>query len=545
MSNDLLYPLRSAAKLPPRAAHSHNSAPITEPLEGRRLLAAAPGPVTLPDNPAGTVFIDVGGVAPIADVTGATAWAPDAGFSGGKRIAPRKFAVEGTEDDALYASRRQGDFTYTLPVADGRYTLSMMFVDTVKKGGKRVFNVFAENALLEQNVDVAARVGARNALTITHDVTVSGGALDLAFVGVKGKAVVSAISLAPAADVPDTDVPGAGETGAGETGGTAGTAPAPTSPAQIKWAAGPKAPAPRVEPGGIQVGEKLYIWGGFTGGDNYEAQDRMDVFDMSTQTWSPRRPSPAPPTHAALATDGRYIYAAGGQYGGGIPGRPSSDVWRYDTVDDLWTRDALPDLPEARYGGAMSLVDNKLYFFAGNRPDRVTVAHDLWVLDLNNAGAGWVAKASLPNGLSGDHISAAVVNGVIYAVGGEHGHAATEDDDAPYIQHAFLLAYDPRTDAWTRKADLPVASSHAESGTLVIDGKIVVLGGQIDDIKVTANTRLYDPATDTWSLPTPLPEDRKGGVAGYLNGKVFYTNGQRDGDWRVSTTTWVGTLTGL
>jgi N-acetylneuraminic acid mutarotase len=246
-----------------------------------------------------------------------------------------------------------------------------------------------------------------------------------------------------------------------------------------------------------------------------------------------------------VATDGRYIFAAGGQYGGGIPGRPSSDVWRYDTVDDLWTRDVLPDLPEDRYGGAMSFTDNKLYFFGGDRPDRVTVANDLWVLDLNNVNAGWVSKASLPDGLSGDHISAAVVDGVIYAVGGEHGHAATQDDDAPYIQHDFLMAYDPRTDAWTRKADLPEGISHAESGTLVINGKIVVLGGQIDDIQVTADVRVYDPASDTWSLLTPLPEDRKGGVAGYLDGKLFYTNGQRERDWHVSTTTWIGTLTGL
>jgi N-acetylneuraminic acid mutarotase len=543
MSNDLCFPLRSAPSLPRRVSGCRRHAVLPEALEGRRLMAVTAGagdPVSLPDNPAGTMFVDVGALAPLTDVTGTTAWAPDAGFSGGKRVRG-KLSVEGTEDDAIFASRRQGDFTYALPLADGEYTVSLLFVDTVKKAGKRVFHVYAEGGVLEQDLDVVARAGRRTALTVTHDVTVSGGTLDLAFIGVHGKAVLSGISVAPAA--PDAAPPATG--GGGESGGTAAKPPAARNPAELKWAAGPKAPAPRVEAGGIQVGDKLYMWGGFTGGDNYEAQDRMDVLDLATLTWSPRRPSPAPPTHAALATDGRYIYAAGGQYGGGIPGRPSSDVWRYDTVDDVWTKGVLPDLPEARYGGAMSLVDNKLYFFAGNRPDRVTVAHDLWVLDLNNADAGWATKAPLPKGLSGDHISAAVVNGIIYAVGGEHGHAATEDDDAPYIQHDLLMAYDPVADAWTRRADLPQAISHAESGTLVVNGKIVVLGGQIDDIKVTAETRVYDPVTNVWSLLTALPEDRKGGVAGYFDGKLFYTGGQRDGDFHVATNTWVGTLTGL
>src|SRR5687767_9185993 len=109
--------------------------PLPETLEGRRMLAASPAPqanpVTLPDNPAGTIFIDVGNPSPLVDVAGTTTWAPDAGFSGGKLVR-RKLAVEGTEDDALFATRRQGDFTYMVPVPDGQYALSLLFVDTAR-----------------------------------------------------------------------------------------------------------------------------------------------------------------------------------------------------------------------------------------------------------------------------------------------------------------------------------------------------------------------------------------------------------------------------
>lgn len=115
----------------------------------------------------------------------------------------------------------------------------------------------------------------------------------------------------------------------------------------------------------------------------------------------------------------------------------------------------------------------------------------------------------------------------------------------PAQVHAYPMEHNPATNVWTRKADLPQASSHMGSATLVVNGKIVALGGQIDDIKVTAAVRSYNPTTNAWSSPASLPERRKGGVAGYYNGKLFYTGGQRDGDELVSTATWIGTLAGL
>ena len=530
---------------PSRVTTGRRTRAVAEPLEARRLMRASID--LMADDPAAVqaqtadraVHVDVGSVEPFVDSAGSTTWAADAGFIGGKSTRGG-FAVEGTEDDVLFASRRVGNFAYSLPAADGGYVLSLLFVDTVKRAGKRTFDVTAEGRVIEDDLDVVARAGRRTALVVNHAVTVSGGALEVAFTSAKGKAVLSGLSLMPAAAAAPTPSPEPTPAPAPER------APSPPGPASLAWEDAETAPVSRVEAGGIQVGTSLYIWGGYRRGGGYEVNDRFDVFDMATRTWAARRPSPAPETHAALATDGRYIYAAGGQYGGGLSGTPSADTWRYDTLDDTWSSTALPDLPEARYGGGMGLLDNKLYFFAGNRPDRTTVAQDLWALDLGNPSAGWVAKAPLPPGLSGDHISAAVADGRLYAVGGEHGHAADESDtDAPYIQHRFLMAYDPATDVWTRKADLPDASSHHEAATLVVNGKIVVLGGQNDDIKVTSAVRLYDPADDTWSLLAGLPQRRKGGVAGYLDGQLFYTGGQRDGDWLVSTDTWVGEVTGV
>ena len=181
---------------------------------------AGAGDVLAPVNAAGTIYVDAGNPAPFIDAAGATTWGADTGFLGGKRVRGR-FAVAGTADSLLFATRRQAKaFAYSVPAADGNYTLSLLFVDTVKKPGKRLFNVDAEGQRVENSLDIAARVGRRTALVTTHNVTVTGGTLDLAFTAVKGKAAVSGFSLVPA------------------VGHTPGPAPvAPVAPANLSAAA--------------------------------------------------------------------------------------------------------------------------------------------------------------------------------------------------------------------------------------------------------------------------------------------------------------------
>ena len=318
---------------------------------------------------------------------------------------------------------------------------------------------------------------------------------------------------------------------------------APVAPS-IEWSDGADAPIARVEPGAVQVGGKLYVIGGYVD-DDLAATRRFDVLDLAAQTWAamPEPPVGVPETHGAWAADETSFYIAGGQIGGSIPGVATAAVWRYDTVAEAWS--SLPALPEGRYGGAMAYLGGTLYFFGGDRPDRTTVSADVWALDVRAPQAGWVPKASLP--LPGDHISAAAAGGKVYAVGGEHGHAGALGDDADYIQHDYLFAYDPAADAWTRLADLPEASSHAEATTLSVNDRVLVLGGQIADHHITRTVRLYDPLTDAWTQLDPLPDKRKGGAAAWFGGKLYFTNGQNDPDdgHVISRDTWIGTVTGL
>lgn len=497
--------------------------PLIETLESRRLFADAAGFAARIDfTPAGSLpadgFVADSG-ATFADRGNGLQYGWDADNSANFR--DRGAADADRLYDTVASMQLVGDRTWELAVpAPGEYDVHVLSGDPVYTNGK--YAIDAEGVAAVRGKPTTQQ----HFIDHTVRVTVTDGRLTLSNAAGSFNNRLNFIEVTYAGPA---------------------TTPAPASAQTTGWSdTGADAPIRRVEPGATQVGSRLYVIGGFINQD-LDSTRRFDVLDLTTMQWSqlPDPPAGVPETHGAWAHDdaGASFFIAGGQIGGSIPGVATNAVWRYDVAAGSWS--SLPTLPEARYGGAMSYLDGKLYFFGGDHPDRVTISNKLWVLDLANLRAGWADKASLP--LGGDHIGTAVIGGKIYAVGGEHDHSALPHDDAQYIQHNYLLAYDPATDTWARKADLPKGSSHCEATTLSVNGKIVVLGGQIAERHITDTVRVYDPMTDSWAFLAPLPDARKGGAAAYFNGSLYFTNGQNDPDEGhvISRTTWVGVAPGL
>ena len=79
--------------------------------------------------------------------------------------------------------------------------------------------------------------------------------------------------------------------------------------------------------------------------------------------------------------------------------------------------------------------------------------------------------------------------------------------------------YDPETDTWTRKADMPTPRNvHAAS---VVNGKIYVIGGSPDASRVEE----YDPKTDTWTRKANLPTPRGTLSCSVVNGYIYAIGG--------------------
>lgn len=132
-------------------------------------------------------------------------WGADRYFSHGFSV-PRSEQVTNTKDPEMFQSERFGHFSYTIPVADGRYTVSLWFAETwfgaEKPGaggaGSRVFDVYCNGLALLRNFDVfKAAGGAQRAVEKSfHGVTPNAlGKIELSFVPVVNYASINALEV--------------------------------------------------------------------------------------------------------------------------------------------------------------------------------------------------------------------------------------------------------------------------------------------------------------------------------------------------------------
>jgi N-acetylneuraminic acid mutarotase len=156
------------------------------------------------------------------------------------------------------------------------------------------------------------------------------------------------------------------------------------------------------------------------------------------------------------------------------------------------------------------------------------------VMAYNVATNTWTYRSSLPARLAGSN-GAGVINGKIYVSGGYSNYGG----DFP---GRSLLLYDPATNTWTPKRDIPVAKSvpgdpysdnyyaMGNGVTGVIGGKLYVVSGcfQSQDPWGYFETCSplffrYNPATNGWTrLPNPFPPDAIGPTIGGVIAGKFY-----------------------
>jgi N-acetylneuraminic acid mutarotase len=135
----------------------------------------------------------------------------------------------------------------------------------------------------------------------------------------------------------------------------------------------------------------------------------------------------------------------------------------------------------------------------------------------------WSTAASM--GTRRDNPGSAAFNGKIYVFGGRTRNA---DGSTPVPILNTTEMYDPATNTWTAKANMPTARRTMVVGTL--NGRAQVMGGEImpDGGAFPANEE-YDPTTDTWRALKPMQTPRHGAAAGTINGAVYVAGGGPQG----------------
>ncbi len=329
------------------------------------------------------------------------------------------------------------------------------------------------------------------------------------------------------------------DTGGGGTPGGDPGSPPPPGTTRITWLpSGPTLSSVETsESQGIAYDGRLWVFGGFVK-PNLAATLAAAAFDPVTNHWTSLAPMPRKLTHAGQAVVGSTIYLAGGFVGDNPDDVSTNLVWQYNTIANTWS--AAPSLPGPRGAGALVTLDGKLHFFGGalrqNRND-VEEYGDHWVLDPTDPQGTWQALAPMPN--PRNHLGGAAAGGRIYALGGQHlGDENTNDV-------AEVDEYNPATNSWRPVASLAKPRGHLGPCTVERNGRIMVVSGVTMGSTPSTKTLLkdvdeYDPATNTWTSLTPLPDSRESPVAGAVGTTLIVVNG--GGGQKRGPNTWLALL---
>jgi N-acetylneuraminic acid mutarotase len=235
-----------------------------------------------------------------------------------------------------------------------------------------------------------------------------------------------------------------------------------------------------------------------------------------TNRWAAKAPLPTGRVGLVAAAVDGMIYAIGGaDHPWDGSGRNLRIVEGYSPSAKLWFYVA--PLPAARaYANGAAVINGKIYVTGGlNQPQLLAPAPTRTLFVYNPEQNAWTRKADLP--VASFAGASAAINGKVYvAVGGQVGK-----------DEAALYRYDPGTNAWTKRASPP--HKHFSGVAAAINGKLYVAGGLVGGKTELGDLDVYDPGTNAWTSKAPMPTPRHSAVGRVINGKLYVAGGSGNG----------------
>lgn len=233
-------------------------------------------------------------------------------------------------------------------------------------------------------------------------------------------------------------------------------------------------PSARHHPQLVSTGEQLYCLGGFEttpNAVNWIMTDQTLIYDNAGR-WSPLADAPEAHAETVATALGGHIHIVGGRRNTvaenmGYGDHADSDSHLvFDPSSNIWQRVA-PAL--TKRNSAAGAVINGLWHVVGGRQvsGGPLDTHEVY----DPAEDRWRTAAPLPAGIGAGGNAAGVIEGKLYAFGGEYFSGGEGG------VHEEVCAYDPATDAWEVVGEL-ITPRHGLGG-VTLAGAIYAVGGAI------------------------------------------------------------------
>jgi len=195
---------------------------------------------------------------------------------------------------------------------------------------------------------------------------------------------------------------------------------------------------------------------------------------------------------------------------------PTFSVPLVRAADDSWS--TLAEMPMARGGHGVAVVGSKIFVMGGSFGEGTTGNNEVYD-PLTNT---WTTKSSIPTPRSAFGIAA--VENKIYVIGGSYTGNTTS---------GLNEVYDPSTDTWETRTSMPTSRTYLVANE--VNGKIYVMAGFTfphPPFPTLCNkTEVYDPVTDSWTEKAQMPEFTDLGygenvTSAVIDNKIYVTVGE-------------------
>lgn len=276
-------------------------------------------------------------------------------------------------------------------------------------------------------------------------------------------------------------------------------------------------PGPALKPKPMDL---LVNAGGLVPEGEFNVTDKVTFYDPAYDAWGFATRLPEPRHHLALVNNNGFLYGVGGFARNARGGwQMRGGCWRLKRLDGQW--EILAPMPHPQAESACVSLNGYIHVAGGRAPSGSANAEwsdhidtdEHWFYDA--ADNRWRALA--PMLTPRNSCAAAVVNGVIYVIGGRTVAGGNTN---------VVSVYDPLSDRWENARPMPQAQ--AGLAAAVLNGKIYAFGGEFFTPRpggVYAEAWEYDPDTDKWRAVAAMPRRRHGLGAVALGNAIYVLGG--------------------
>ncbi|PIM99686.1 hypothetical protein CDL12_27813 [Handroanthus impetiginosus] len=308
---------------------------------------------------------------------------------------------------------------------------------------------------------------------------------------------------------------------------------------ELKWEQMPTAPVPRLDGSAVQIDNLLYVFSGYRSLDYVHSH--VDIYNFTDNAWSGRfdTPKEMANSHLGMACDGRYVYIISGQHGPQCRTPPVALSFVLDTKTRKWEN--FPPLPAPRYAPATQIWKGRLHVMGGSKENRHTPGTEHWSIAVKNGKPlekEWRQEIPVPRG--GPHRACVAVDDRLFVIGGQEGDFQPKPGSPIFkcsrrhevvYGDVYMLDGEMR---WKVLPPMPKPNSHIESSWILWNNSIVIMGGTTEKHPLTKRMMLVGEVfqfhldTLQWSVIGRLPYRVKTTLAGFWDGYIYFTSGQRD-----------------